>query len=62
MDLPELLCPKRGSGGVPMESQFDRPGDFTNWKNHDAYQEAFDRLISDLRQEPTIDKSLVPDT
>ena len=26
-------------------------GDFTNWKDHDAYQEAFDRLISDLKHE-----------
>ena len=26
-------------------------GDFTNWKDHDAYQEAFDRLINDLKQE-----------
>ena len=33
-------------------------GDFTNWKDHDAYQEAFGRLIRDLRQEPPIDKSL----
>lgn len=23
--------------------------DFSNWKDHDAYQEAFDRLVSDLR-------------
>jgi len=30
-------------------------GDFTNWKNHDSYQEAFDRLMRDLKdeQEPT---------
>ena len=26
-------------------------GDFTNWKGHDDYQEAFDRLIRDLKQE-----------
>jgi len=26
-------------------------GNFTNWKDHDAYQEAFDRLIRDLKQE-----------
>ena len=26
-------------------------GDFTNWKDHDAYQEAFDRLMRDLKQE-----------
>jgi len=23
--------------------------DFSNWKNHDSYQEAFQRLISDLK-------------
>ena len=23
--------------------------DFSNWKNHDSYQEAFGRLISDLK-------------
>ena len=26
-------------------------GDFTNWKDHNAYQEVFDRLIRDLKQE-----------
>jgi hypothetical protein len=24
-------------------------GDFTQWKDHDAYQEAFQRLLRDLR-------------
>jgi hypothetical protein len=24
-------------------------GDFTQWKNHDAYQKAFKRLLRDLR-------------
>jgi hypothetical protein len=24
-------------------------GDFTNWKNHDSYQKAFDRLLRDLK-------------
>jgi len=29
-------------------------GDFTQWKDHDAYQKAFDRLIRDLKaEEPT---------
>ena len=23
--------------------------DFSNWKNHDSYQEAFQRLLSDLK-------------
>jgi hypothetical protein len=26
-------------------------GDFTNWKTHDDYQKAFDRLLRDLRSE-----------
>ena len=26
-------------------------GDFTNWKDHDAYQKAFDRLLRDLKAE-----------
>lgn len=28
-------------------------GDFTNWKSHDEYQEAFARLVNDLRSEVT---------
>ena len=24
-------------------------GDFTDWKDHDAYQSAFDRLLRDLK-------------
>jgi len=24
-------------------------GDFTRWKEHDSYREAFDRLLRDLR-------------
>ena len=27
-------------------------GDFTRWKDHDAYQKAFDRLLRDLKAEP----------
>jgi hypothetical protein len=26
-------------------------GDFTNWKDHDSYQKAFDRLLRDLKAE-----------
>jgi hypothetical protein len=26
-------------------------GDFTRWKEHDAYQKALDRLLRDLRVE-----------
>ena len=25
--------------------------DFSNWKDHDAYQKAFDRLVRDLKAE-----------
>jgi hypothetical protein len=28
-----------------------RFGDFTRWKDHDAYQKALDRLLRDLRVE-----------
>jgi hypothetical protein len=27
------------------------PGDFTRWKEHDAYTKALDRLLRDLRVE-----------
>jgi hypothetical protein len=27
------------------------PGNFTRWKEHDAYQKALDRLLRDLRVE-----------
>jgi hypothetical protein len=27
--------------------------DFSNWKNHDSYQEAFQRLLSDLKASDT---------
>ena len=26
--------------------------DFSNWKDHDSYQEAFQRLVSDLKAAP----------
>jgi len=26
-------------------------GDFTKWKDHDSYQQAFDRLLKDLKAE-----------
>jgi uncharacterized protein YjbI with pentapeptide repeats len=28
-------------------------GDFTGWKDHDAYRKAFDRLLRDLRRDPS---------
>lgn len=31
--------------------------DFSNWKNHDSYQEAFKRLISDLKASDSKPKS-----
>jgi hypothetical protein len=30
-------------------------GDFTNWKDHDAYQKAFDRLLRDLKAEDVVE-------
>jgi hypothetical protein len=27
-------------------------GDFRRWKDHDAYQQAFDRVLRDLKQTP----------
>ena len=27
--------------------------DFSNWKDHDSYQVAFDRLLKDLKAEPS---------
>ena len=30
-------------------------GDFTDWKDHDAYQRAFTRLLRDLKVETTTD-------
>ena len=27
-------------------------GDFRKWKDHDAYQQAFDRVLRDLKQAP----------
>jgi hypothetical protein len=26
-------------------------GDFSRWKNHDTYQQAFERLLRDLKEE-----------
>jgi len=31
--------------------------DFTNWKDHDAYQKAFDRLLRDLKQGGIADRA-----
>ncbi len=30
-------------------------GDFTNWKDHDSYQQAFERLLRDLKAQPAAD-------
>jgi hypothetical protein len=42
-------------GGSRLCSRLGDPaysiGDFTRWKEHDAYQKAFDRLLRDLRVE-----------
>jgi TIR domain len=54
-----VLFPIRLDGSV-MESEGGWPalirntrniGDFTRWKNHNAYQKAFDRLLHDLKAE-----------
>ena len=37
-------------------------GDFTNWKDHDAYKEAFDRLIDDLKQQAERANATAPGT
>jgi len=29
----------------------DHIPDFSNWKDHDSYQKAFDRLVKDLKAE-----------
>jgi hypothetical protein len=29
-------------------------GDFTRWKDHDAYQTAFERLLMDLKDESKV--------
>lgn len=31
--------------------------DFSNWKDHDAYQKAFDRLLRDLKVETANEES-----
>ena len=31
--------------------------DFTNWKDHDSYQQAFDRLLRDLKTQPAADSA-----
>ena len=55
--VPNVLFPIRLDGAV-MESKTGwashirltrHIGDFTNWKNHDAYVKAFDRLLRDLK-------------
>jgi hypothetical protein len=32
-------------------------GDFTDWKNHDSYRRAFERLLRDLRTEGSRESS-----
>jgi hypothetical protein len=43
-----LLPPQRHL--LPLRSRH-LLGDFTHWKDHDAYQKALDRLLRDLRVE-----------
>ena len=35
--------------GWAAEVQERHIGDFTNWKDHDSYKKAFDRLLRDLK-------------
>jgi hypothetical protein len=40
-----------GEGWSALVKDTRHVGDFTNWKSHDDYQKAFDRLLCDLRAE-----------
>ncbi len=40
--VPRTLC-------APARFASTSSPDFSNWKDHDSYQEAFQRLISDLK-------------
>jgi hypothetical protein len=40
-----------GRGGRQRARESRNIGDFTRWKDHDAYQNALDRLLRDLRIE-----------
>ena len=50
--LEEWKCPDSKSGQDLAEEvrQYFIP-DFSNWKNHDAFEQAFDRLVRDLKAE-----------
>jgi hypothetical protein len=37
------------SGGVHHVRRAGHVGDFTRWREHDSYREAFDRLLRDLK-------------
>jgi hypothetical protein len=52
--LEEWKCQDSKSGQDLAEEvrQYFIP-DFSNWKNHDAFEKAFDRLLSDLKAEET---------
>jgi hypothetical protein len=42
--------PKIGGGSAREIREYFIP-DFSDWKNHDNYQKAFQRLLSDLKAE-----------
>ncbi len=44
-----LARAKEASAGPPQGQR--NIGDFTRWKEHDAYKEAFERLLRDLQVE-----------
>jgi hypothetical protein len=52
--LQEWKCPDSKSGQDLAEElrQYFIP-DFSTWKNHDAFEQAFDRLLRDLKAEET---------
>ena len=61
-ESPTLFCLRTGpflrgaelaynTGGAADIRRTRQIGDFANWKDHDAYQKAFERLLRDLKAE-----------
>ena len=32
-------------------------GDFSQWKDHDSYRQAFDKLLRDLKEKPVLNRT-----
>jgi hypothetical protein len=48
--LKKWVCLDSATGEALAEAvRKDHPPDFSNWKNHDAFERAFARLAKDLR-------------